>query len=973
MINVIVFLFIFLSFLSEYLFDLSEMMTYNLPIVIISRVIFIYAFYLNYIKYTERDSSNKRILSFSKKELLYFGARNAMVVLIGFLNIYIALFLGIYSLLYAGYYFKNIGVRKKSSNYLRIGIAFYGILPFVSLGLFFVLVDFYATIPILAAMVYFFYRGQKRANLSLKQLFEQYDRRILNRTPLIVQIAVIVFLVGGPIFMLVGLQIWMLDFFVWWSLFFEYLFNFPLMLALNLTIVVTARAFLIAAMYYNHQQSNLKNTEQKHPFFLSRKQKSRFILINTAIIFFGFLVVYVAIFFAIYSLLIAATYFQTLKRERQQSQKKFKLLRFVSYILAITSTILVFVLYFNEYVYYLLIISAVLPLLLFLIAGKKSGKIDLIIAFKSLNNIIRKKQPKFLKYFLMVYLIVIPITIILGLFIYGPIGPRKDTVMIEMSDGTELATDIYYSPLAWDYIKGEPKPAPVILVRTPYGKSDMAIIYTSLYCSQGYHVVIQDFRGCFDSEGGDDFLIFTKDFLDGPDTIEWILDQDWCNGKMGSAGVSALCITQYMYAGMNPDGLLCQSLWFGTPDLVQDAILEGAFHEALVIYWLKGVAPNNWRKQLDIIYDYMSNVSKINDLEVRSVTLDYPPNTYGNVTVHGIHVGGWYDHFLKGTIHGYTGYDDKGDKEARGHQKLIIGPWIHAMVFLQQQGELSYPSNANGLPLIMKWETEIFDESLLGADKDIWSGDRVAYYLMGDVDDSNADANYWKYAEDWPLDYDWNKWYLGENKEGDLVVVDDASDLHGFHNISYLYDPSDPVMTRGGNNEPSFTAKGAGPFDQRPVDEPTGKLRDDILLFQSEEFEEPYTIEGDLNVTLFIKSDCNDTCFVVKLCDVYPDGRRMLIIDSAMTTRYRVNNTSENFIEPEKEYCIAIDLAATAYQFNKGHRIAVEVTSSNYDRFAINPNTGGPITDHYSEGKIANNTIITGPGKSCVSFPELRK
>ncbi len=800
-----------------------------------------YAFYSNYIKHSKRDSNEPSKLSFSKIERLYFMGKSAAIILLGFLHSYIAIFFATYSLMCAGFYFKNIGTNANSKKYSYVGIACYFIYPLVSLFLYLILIDIYAPIFVVAAIIVFFYHGQKYANLNLQELLKCYDHRVLGRVPASIQYAIIFILIAVPLVFLLGAQIWGLELFGYW------------------------------------------------------------------------------------------------------------------YLLVL----------------FLLIIPAGSATLLFLFKGNKFRKVSFKDFRENLRRKASKKAPRVLKIFLLIYIIVVSMTVVIGISIWGPNSARKETVMIEMSDGTKLATDIYYSPLAWNYITGKPEPAPVILVRTPYGKTDMAILYASLYCAQGYHVVIQDFRGCFDSEGADDVLVFTKDYLDGPETIDWILDKDWCNGKIGSAGISALCITQYLYAGMNPDGLLCQSLWFGTPDLISDALLEGAFHEALVTFWLKGVSPNNWRDQLDIIYDYMANTSMLNSIEARSVSLEYEPNTYDKVNVHAVHVGGWYDHFLKGTIHGYTGYDDRGGKEARGHQKLIIGPYTHGMVFTGQQGELTYPSNANGLPLIIKWETEIFDESLRGVDKDIWSGNRVAYYLMGDVDDPNVDANYWKFAKDWPLDFKVNKWYLGKNDDGDLVVVDDDDDLDGFYNISYSYDPRDPIMTRGGNNEPSYTEKGAGPFDQRPVEEVDGELRDDILLFQSEKFEKPYTVEGDLKVNLFIKSDCNDTLFCVKLCDVYPDGRRMLIIDSALTTRFRVNGTSENFIVPEQEYTIMVNLAATAYQFNTGHRIAVVVTSSNYDRFAINPNTGGPITDHYAEGKIANNTIITGPGKSCIWFPEL--
>jgi putative CocE/NonD family hydrolase len=182
------------------------------------------------------------------------------------------------------------------------------------------------------------------------------------------------------------------------------------------------------------------------------------------------------------------------------------------------------------------------------------------------------------------------------------------------------------------------------------------------------------------------------------------------------------------------------------------------------------------------------------------------------------------------------------------------------------------------------------------------------------------------------------------------------------------------VITKGGNNQPGFDT--AGPMDQRVVEnKESGGLRDDILLFKSKVLKKRLTFEGDLKARLHVKSNVNDTDFMVKVEDIYPDGRRMLVIDAALTMRFRDGFFNESFMNsttPDKEYIITVDLWAMAYQFDIGHRIGITVTSSNYDRFAINPNTGGFITDHFAESKIATNTIITGPNKSCILFPELK-
>lgn len=853
MINWIFFIFSLMGFILPDFFDLSLMLTVNLPLILISRGLYIAAFYLNYVKFIERKAENFHNPLLSKKEILYFLGKNALIIILGFLNFYLAVFFATYSLMIVGIFDQTIGQKQNMKKAYEIpGRYIYYLSPLVIALVIFLIGDLLGFIPLFFSVLLFFFWGQKYAKLSLEELKRRYKDRIINKIPLFIQIWIITLLVIPGLILVLGIQISGLYFFQ--------------------HIIIT---FIIVFLVFGGILLE---------YFLLRKLRK-----------------------------FRGTKFQRLV----------------------------------------------------------------------------ETSPNVLKYFLIAFIILVPTIFLTGINLYGSNEVRKETLMIEMSDGTKLATDIYYTPLAWNHLTNKPEPAPVIFVRTPYGKEGVGMIYYSLYASQGYHVVIQDFRGTHDSEGSNDFLLFTKAHEDAPETISWIRNKDWCNGKVGSAGISALCITQYMYAGVNPEGLECQALWFGTPDLIRDAILEGSFHYGLVNYWIKGVAPDNWRDQMDIVYDTLDNVSNLEEEYARSVTLEKYPNTYGNVTVPALHIGGWYDHFLKGTIRGYMGYDDYGGEGARGKQKMIIGPWTHGMVFTGEQGELTYPNSANGLPMILEWEQEIFDEALTNIDHgNIWEGDRVAYYLMGDPND--PDANYWKYAKDWPLDYNTEKWYFGVNGNGDQIVVKNGDGLVS-ENLSYLYDPKDPIDTRGGNNEPGYTEKGAGPFDQRPVEVKDGEnwsdkdaeLRDDLLLFQSEKFEKPFTMEGNLKAKLHVKSNRNDTDFMIKLVDVYPDGRRMLIIDSALTMRFW--NMSQNKywdigsdvtpkitpIEPGKEYEIYIDLAATAYRFDEGHRLGITIQSSNWDRFIINSNTGGPLTQHFSESLVANNTLITGPGKSCIYLPQL--
>jgi len=511
-----------------------------------------------------------------------------------------------------------------------------------------------------------------------------------------------------------------------------------------------------------------------------------------------------------------------------------------------------------------------------------------------------------------------------------------------MGDNVELATDVYFAPGSFG------APRPVILIRTPYGKSGWAKdLYLPIYLLQDYHLVIQDLRGTHKSEGGENFLLFINSYKDGVDTIDWILDQSWSNGKIASAGVSALCLNQYYYAGMGPEGLVAQQLWFGTPEMFDHAIFQGSYHKSSVETWMKSTSPTNWQYQVDTLFT--KTIPK-NEILYSSTSLSNPIGPhYSNVSVYGIHVGGWYDHFLQGTIDGYIGYDDHGATRAQGHQKLVMGPWTHGSIYGGQQGELIYPDNSNGFDLLLDWEMKIFDEAFFGIPVD-WSGARVAYYLMGDVKDTSDSWNYWRYAYDWPLDYIDDTWYF--TADGGLSKTS-AGSIN--KNSSYLYDPRYPVPNLGGQNQPFDLA---GPMDQSSIEN-----RSDVLIFETPILTETVETVGRIWGNLFVSSNCTDTDFTIKLTDVYPDGSSMLVTDGSLTVRYRYNYTSEVFTSGNQNdvYELLIDCWSTAYSFAPGHKIRVAISSSNYPRFATNPNTGAPLARDYLNAYVANNTLCVGP------------
>jgi len=508
------------------------------------------------------------------------------------------------------------------------------------------------------------------------------------------------------------------------------------------------------------------------------------------------------------------------------------------------------------------------------------------------------------------------------------------TYMVEMRDGVKLATDVYRPILRF-------RPHGTILLRTPYNKDNLAIIgfLLSLF---GWPTVIQDMRGRFASEGND--TVFQNAHTDGPDTLSWIANQSWSNGKIATIGPSALGITQYFMAGANPAYLACQYIQVATPNLHKHAIFQGGqLRKSLILGWLEG---QNSTYVLEEIFDH------------ENYSLDFWTNVslednWQDINVPAIHIGGWYDIFLQGTIDGYLGYQHLGGPGAAGRSKLIMGPWTHSGSITRRQGELIYPKNSLDTFSLKMFRDMIRQFTMDGPDNyEKWP--TVSYYVMGDVDDIEAPGNEWRYADDWPIPYNETNWYFHENGELSTAFPDD------YDSLNYSYDPMNPVPTIGGQN---LNIR-AGPFDQSSIEE-----RDDVLVFTSQVLEEPYEATGPIKALLYVSSDCPDTDFTVKLTDLYPDGRSMLITDGILRMRNRNGTDHWELMESGKIYGVEIDLWSTSYIWNTGHRIRVAISSSNYPRFLNNPNTEDGMYKNTTYN-IAHNTLyLDSDHPSCIILP----
>lgn len=517
-------------------------------------------------------------------------------------------------------------------------------------------------------------------------------------------------------------------------------------------------------------------------------------------------------------------------------------------------------------------------------------------------------------------------SLVLGFLVTAAVGqekqvPKATTHMVAMRDGVKLATDVYLPGEGTDKY-------PVIVMRTPYNKNGGAGAAANA-TRRGYALVSQDMRGRFKSEGHH-AIIFGNDgwgeHQDGKDTLEWVAKQPWCNGKIGSWGASALGITQNMAAPAAPDELKAQHVSVAFSDYYsQGAYQGGVFRTQLIERWLQfnGMVEKNL--ETFVAHPLYDDFWKGLNSEAQAAKVRAP----------GVYFGGWYDIFLQGTINSFTAIHYHGGEGAKGKCRLVIGPIGHGQIT-----ELKYPANASQGPACadaFAW----FDYVLQGKKNKAATEKAVHYYVMGDPTDVKAPGNYWRHVDDWPPPSRPTPFYF--HADGTLSTRKPEGDA----SKTYSYDPKNPVPNIGGQE----LGVPLGPKDQRKVED-----RPDVVLFSTEELKEPLEVTGRVSAKLFVSSDCPDTDFTVKLCDVYPDGRSMLVTDGILRARYHKSIEKESFLEPGQVYELNVDLWSTSLVFNKGHRIRVAVSSSNSPRFEANPNTGKPFRAD-KETRVARNTV----------------
>ena len=490
-------------------------------------------------------------------------------------------------------------------------------------------------------------------------------------------------------------------------------------------------------------------------------------------------------------------------------------------------------------------------------------------------------------------------------------GIAVDTVWIPMRDGTRLAATLAKPFFGSDF--------PTILIRTPYGRDDEALqIVTTLIPLNGYAVVIQDMRGRGDSEGLD--RVFQDDGWgenqDGYDTVEWIASKSWSDGKIGSFGPSALGIVQGLMAGSQPPHLTCQVITYAaTKGYGQAAYQGGAFRKALVDGWLSG------QDSLHMLPEFAAHTTDDDFWSQYDIA-----SRHSVISTPALFMGGLYDCFLQGTISDFIGRQRQGAEGARGNNRLILGPWTHTNETDDDQGQLTYP-NSSTMPLLdqVALVIEWFDFWMKGRDNDAMDGEPVTFYLMGDVTDSAKPGNEWRTSPTWPPAGNQARLYL--HAGGGLDAVRPGDEEMSL----FEFDPNNPVPTLGGAN----LEIDAGPYDQTTIE-----ARNDVITFSSAPLTETLEIAGAVRAVVYASSNLSDMDISVRLSDVYPDGRSMLLCDGVQRAGFRDGFTENVPVTPGEVYRYEIDLWSTAIAFPAGHQIRVAIASANYPRFDLNPAYG---------------------------------
>lgn len=511
-------------------------------------------------------------------------------------------------------------------------------------------------------------------------------------------------------------------------------------------------------------------------------------------------------------------------------------------------------------------------------------------------------------------------------------------VMISMRDGVKLATDLYMPDKAGKY--------PVVLIRTMYGRQNKEHGYDTIakiFTSQGYAFLVQDVRGRFDSGG--DFYPYIYEAADGYDTVEWAGTQEWSTGKVGTIGASYWGSTQWLLSPNSSKYLKAMVPINTSQDVYPRWIYYSIFRITDVLAWFYENAPRrgrsvegiDWNKAVSTLPLIKADDSLGENIPAYNDWINHPvPGPYWDrirvdnkvqqITVPAMIIEGWYDYYLDLALNDFNRMrNESGSAEAK-QSVLMVGPWTHTMKSKFSDADFGKEASfIKQYKLVIDW----FDYWLKGKDNGILSKGPVRIFTMG--------SNTWKTEKEWPpknVKYEDYFLHSDGNANGLEGVGKLSKAMPGSENSdNYDYDPANPVPSIGGTS--IYGSLKAGPCDQKTVES-----RRDVLIYTSAPLEADMNITGPVKLIFYASSSAKDTDFAAKLTNVHPDGKSVNIQAAVIRAKYRDSFEKPALLENGKVYRFEMLIGSTSLLLKKGHRIRLQLTSSNFPEYGRNLNTG---------------------------------
>jgi uncharacterized protein len=546
---------------------------------------------------------------------------------------------------------------------------------------------------------------------------------------------------------------------------------------------------------------------------------------------------------------------------------------------------------------------------------------------------------------------------------------RVENVRMPMRDGVKLSTDFYFP-------QGAGEKLPAILMRTPYDKKTQQDP-ARMFAGQGYVVAVQDQRGKYESEGR--FKVSANDTPDGFDALRWMAAQPWSTGKIGTYGCSNLGEIQVQLAKLrSPDQTAMIPLAAGGAYSYAGLMTSGVMELAMAAGWFRTHGdkehPVTSPPRIDLD-KWWWTLPAIDLLKVAGMPstdwegfVSHEPgdpwwDQFGYVDsrhrfdVPALQVCSWYDSVVKETLDLFNLLRTNAESaRARDNQFVIISPTTHCKSEAATEHTIVGKRDL-GDARFDYWGTYVrwFDHWLKGTDNGVTRMAKVQIYVMGE--------NRWRAANEWPVTGTrFTKYYLhskghANSRTGDGRLSPNAP--NGAETPDrYRYDPGNPVPSTGG----AICCTGSPDMPDGPVDQSKVEERPDILVYTTEPLRDGIEVTGPLELRLFVSSSARDTDFTAKLVDVFPDGTAYNLQEGIIRGRYREGFANKLWMERGKVYPLTIDLQATSNYFAPGHRIRLEVSSSNFPRFIRNLNTGGDIYDE-TKWVAADNQVHHATGR----------